>query len=53
MLVEQVLELLRGIKSNIVVDTGDGIKGVDAITSTEDGKGFIFVLEQEQEDEVT
>ena len=47
MIAEQVLELLREIKSNIVVDTGDEIRGVDAITVTEDGKGYIFVLEED------
>ena len=48
MLAEQVLELLRGIKENIVADTGDGIRGIDTITLTEDGKGYILVLEEEE-----
>ena len=48
MLADALLKLLIAIKSNIVVDTGDGIRGIDAITLTEDGKGYIFVLEEDR-----
>lgn len=48
MLTEVVLALLLKIKDSMVVDTGGEIKSVATITLTEDGKGFLVELEDDQ-----
>lgn len=48
----ETLALLRGIRKNILVDTGEGVRGVSAITIAGcEGKGYLFVLEEPDSDE--
>ena len=43
MFIKEVLKLLQGLKGNILVDTGEEIRGVSEILISKD-RGYIFVL---------